>query len=87
METGLGFGIPLILLAGALFALLYPRAFAVSAACIQLRRRHGMPVRVMRFLEDARRRQILRTVGPHYLFRHARLRDHLTALHEESVQS
>jgi hypothetical protein len=84
LETGLGFGIPLLLLVSALFTLLYPRAFGVWAACVQLRRRHGLPVRVMRFLEDARSRQILRTVGPVYLFRHARLREHLTALHEES---
>jgi hypothetical protein len=31
----------------------------------------------MRFLEDARKRDVLRTVGPVYQFRHARLQDRL----------
>lgn len=31
----------------------------------------------MRFLEDARERNVLRTVGPVYQFRHARLQDRL----------
>ncbi len=35
------------------------------------------PIRLMRFLEDARSRNILRTVGPVYQFRHARLQDRL----------
>ena len=33
----------------------------------------------MRFLEDARSRGVLRTVGPVYQFRHARLQDRLAA--------
>jgi hypothetical protein len=33
----------------------------------------------MRFLEDARSRNVLRTVGPVYQFRHARLQDRLAA--------
>jgi hypothetical protein len=35
------------------------------------------PVRVLRFLEDARRRQVLRQAGSAYQFRHARLQDRL----------
>jgi hypothetical protein len=31
----------------------------------------------MRFLDDARERNVLRTVGPAYQFRHARLQDRL----------
>jgi hypothetical protein len=31
----------------------------------------------MRFLEDALRRDVLRTIGPVYQFRHARLQDRL----------
>jgi hypothetical protein len=31
----------------------------------------------MRFLENARERNVLRTVGPVYQFRHARLQDRL----------
>jgi hypothetical protein len=32
---------------------------------------------LMHFLEDARARHVLRTVGPVYQFRHARLQDRL----------
>jgi hypothetical protein len=37
-----------------------------------------LPWRVMRFLDDAHRRGVLRQVGAAYQFRHARLQDHLT---------
>jgi hypothetical protein len=33
----------------------------------------------MKFLDDARERNVLRTVGPVYQFRHARLQDRLAA--------
>ncbi len=46
-------------------------------AFAQLRRQWRTPVRLMRFLEDARARGILRTIGPVYQFRHAALQDHL----------
>ena len=48
-----------------------------SLAFLQLARTRGTPRRLMRFLEDARRRDVLRTVGPVYQFRHARLQDRL----------
>jgi hypothetical protein len=35
------------------------------------------PARLLHFLEDARQRDALRTVGPVYQFRHARLQDRL----------
>jgi hypothetical protein len=35
------------------------------------------PLRLVRFLEDARDRNVLRAVGPVYQFRHARLQDRL----------
>ena len=38
---------------------------------------HGWPFSVMRFLEDARNRGILRSSGPHYQFRHAYLHEQL----------
>jgi hypothetical protein len=44
-------------------------------AALQLALDGRSPVRVVRFLEDARRRSILRAVGPVYQFRHARLQD------------
>ena len=36
-----------------------------------------LPVRLLRFLDDARQRDVLRTIGPVYQFRHARLQDRL----------
>lgn len=40
-----------------------------------------LPLRVMFFLGDAHRRGVLRQVGPHYQFRHARLQDHLARVY------
>jgi hypothetical protein len=51
-----------------------PRAKTTLAA-LQLWLRRWCPVRVIQFLEDARRRNVLRTVGSVYQFRHARLQD------------
>lgn len=41
--------------------------------------RGDVPWRLMRFLDDARERGVLRANGPAYQFRHVRLRDHLAA--------
>jgi hypothetical protein len=38
---------------------------------------HRLPLRLMRFLDDAHRLGLLRAVGPTYQFRHAELQDHL----------
>jgi len=43
----------------------------------QLARSDRTPFHLMRFLEDAHKRNVLRTVGPVYQFRHARLQDRL----------
>ncbi|ABW09865.1 hypothetical protein Franean1_0399 [Parafrankia sp. EAN1pec] len=40
-------------------------------------RGHGIPLDGMRFLEDARRKNLLRTVGPLYQFRHPSIQDRL----------
>jgi hypothetical protein len=53
--------------------------WAASLAFAQIARRLHTPVRLMRFLEDARERNVLRTAGPVYQFRHARLQDRLAA--------
>jgi hypothetical protein len=50
-----------------------------SLAAAQLARHWHTPLHLMRFLEDARERNVLRTVGPVYQFRHARLQDRLAA--------
>jgi hypothetical protein len=70
LELGVGLGLG----AGIVFSETWPLALAV----IQLRRSAGTPLRLLRFLEDARARSVLRTVGPLYQFRHARLQDRLT---------
>lgn len=86
---GLALGLPfrpsgaveLVLVFGFAFGLvggvLYPKTWPASLAFAQLALRWRTPVRLMRFLEDARERNVLRTVGPFYQFRHARLQDRL----------
>lgn len=78
---GLTEGLALGLTAGPVFGmvggLLYTRTWSVSLAFMQLAARWGTPAHLMRFLEDARDRNVLRTVGPVYQFRHARLQDRL----------
>jgi hypothetical protein len=53
------------------------RIWWVSLAFVQLSARWHVPVRTMKLLEDARQRNVLRTIGPVYQFRHARLQDRL----------
>ena len=50
---------------------------SLPSPLVQLAGRRRTPVRLMRFLNDARERGVLRTVGPVYQFRHARLQDRL----------
>ncbi len=64
---------------GLLAGLVYPQAWSSSLAFAQLTASDRTPVRLMRFLEDARSRSVLRTVGPVYQFRHGRLQDRLAA--------
>ncbi|MFF8950681.1 hypothetical protein ACF09I_18095 [Streptomyces sp. NPDC014940] len=52
-------------------------AVATAATALQLCAREGTPVCLMAFLEDARRRNLLRATGPVYQFRHARLQERL----------
>ena len=58
-------------------ALVLPLSWPASLAFAQLASRGPTPARLMRFLEDARDRNVLRTIGPVYQFRHARLQDRL----------
>ncbi|WP_329177931.1 hypothetical protein [Streptomyces sp. NBC_01477] len=67
-----------------LWACLYTGPFgnlgvvAVLSA-LQLSMREGTPVRLMSFLEDARRHNLLRAAGPAYQFRHDWLRERLAS--------
>jgi hypothetical protein len=48
-----------------------------AGALVHLAIRHKTPLQLIRFLEDARSRRLLRTVGPVYQFRHASLQARL----------
>jgi hypothetical protein len=58
-----------------------------SLTFVQLRFSQHTPLRLMRFFEDARERGVLRTVGPVYQFRHARLQDRLAEQGSPSVST
>ncbi len=66
---GLGFG--------ALLGFAYSRTWPTMLAFVQLQRAGFTLRHLMRFLEDARARDIVRVAGPVYQFRHARLQDRL----------
>jgi hypothetical protein len=74
--AGAGFGFA----CGLMLGLIYPETWTTSLACAQLAIRQRTPLQLMRFLDDARERGVLRTVGPVYQFRHARLQDRLAKL-------
>ncbi|MFI5687631.1 NACHT domain-containing protein [Streptomyces sp. NPDC051636] len=59
--------------------------FLLTRVWLALRGR--LPWRLMRFLDDAHRRGILRQAGAVYQFRHARLQDHLAAQESSAPQS
>ena len=69
------FGLVSGLVAGIGISVAWPTTLAVA----QLSKRWRTPLHLMNFLDDARERNVLRTVGPVYQFRHARLQDRLTA--------
>jgi len=73
LTVGLVFG----LMGGLLGGLAGSAAGRVWICQIYLRVRHRTPLGLMRFLEDARARHLLRTVGAIYQFRHATLQDRL----------
>jgi hypothetical protein len=73
LTAGLAAGVAL----GALGGVMYVRTWPATLAFAQLTARWRTPLRLMSFLEDARARNVLRTVGPICQFRHARLQDRL----------
>jgi hypothetical protein len=81
---GLSLSLGTALAAGAILGLAFalavvlPRAWGTWTASRILLALHGdLPFRLMPFLEDARRRGVLRQSGGVYQFGHARLQDHL----------
>jgi len=79
LVVGLVVGLLMGLVAGIAAGLGISRAWPTSLATGQLAKRWNTPFHLMDFLADARERNILRTVGPVYQFRHARLQDRLAA--------
>ena len=77
--AGLGFGVWAGLWFGFLGGLFVSQAWRSSLAAAHLARRWHTPAHLMRLLNDARERNVLRTVGPVYQFRHALLQDRLAA--------
>ncbi len=77
LVVGLVYGIIEGLVAGLGAGLVSSATWTATLAGAQLWRQGETPIRLLGFLEDARERQILRTVGPAYQFRHARLQDRL----------
>ncbi len=77
--SGALFGLATGITLGLTFGTVGSVTWRTFLACVQLRLAGESPVRLVRFLEDARRRGVLRTVGPVYQFRHARLQDRLAS--------
>ena len=75
--AGIVYGLVWLLVFGLVYGLLFPQTWTASLAFAQLAMRWHTPARLLRFLDDARQRDVLRTVGPVYQFRHARLQDRL----------
>jgi hypothetical protein len=77
--VGLAQGIAAAIIVASVFAAgMCLTGISLSLTFVQLARRYRTPVRLIRFLDDARERGVLRTVGPLYQFRHARLQDRLS---------
>ena len=77
---GLAGGLVLGLAGGLVVGPLSSQTWRASLTAAQLARQWHTPVHLMRFLDEARERNILRTVGPVYQFRHDSLQDRLAAL-------
>lgn len=83
LTCGVTFGLALLVTIG----LVGSEAWATSLASAQLAIKWHTPIRLMRFLNDAYSRDLLRTVGPTYQFRHARLQDRLAATANPNVDN
>ncbi|MCX4761619.1 hypothetical protein OG562_11635 [Streptomyces sp. NBC_01275] len=80
--VGAMFAVTAFLWTGAAAGLAGNLAVATALTAVQLHAEEGTPVRMMHFLEDARRRNLLRATGPVYQFRHARLQERLAVPRE-----
>lgn len=77
LAGGVVSGVSAALVVGVMTGPVGNLAVATALTAVQLSAEEGTPVRLMAFLEDARRRNLLRATGPVYQFRHARLQKRL----------
>jgi hypothetical protein len=84
LAFGPAVGLVGVLVGGLVVGLGNSQVWSSSLAAVQLAMRWHTPVRLMGFLDDAHKRNILRTVGPVYQFRHARLQDRLARTNDDS---
>lgn len=78
LKRGLVIELTGALLVGLLGVVITPQTWPTCLAFAQLALQGKSPIRFAYFLEDARKRGVLHTVGPAYQFRHARLQDRLS---------
>jgi hypothetical protein len=83
LVVGLMIGLVIGLVAGLISSVTWPTALTFG----QLRYSKEGPFRVLRFLEDAQSRHVLRTAGPRYQFRHGRLQQRLARAFEEDLSA
>lgn len=76
LACGVGYGTAFGIAAG----LLGTKDYSVSLAALQLAIRWRTPVRLTRFLEDAYERNILRSVGSAFQFRHGHIQDQMASI-------
>ena len=79
VAAGLAVGLTVLLLTMVAGGLMATQTWAASLASVQLALEWDTRIRLMKFLDDALSRNVLRAVGPAYQFRHARLQDRLAA--------
>ena len=77
--AGISAGVVAVLGVGLGLGLLASRGWSSTLAMAQLAKEWHTPPHLISFLEDAHERNVLRTVGSAYQFRHARLQDRLAA--------
>ncbi|GAA3979816.1 hypothetical protein [Streptomyces plumbiresistens] len=77
IPVGLITGVVVGVVTGTAAGLTVSNSWRTMVVFVQLWVLRVLPLRAMRFLEDARERDVLRETGPFYEFRHARLKDYL----------
>lgn len=77
LVVGLVYGPTAGVMVGPGSALVSSATWAMTLTSAQLQRRGETPACLLPFLDDARQREILRTVGPVYQFRNVRLQNRL----------